>query len=76
MAIPHVLSRSTAQSKEVVVKAMVEGEWKDLPTRDVTFDTHKVNNSIALICFHYYKINKVCPTAWYIYIYIYYTVTL
>ncbi|KAK0067897.1 death domain-containing protein 1, partial [Biomphalaria pfeifferi] len=41
VAIPHVLSRSTAQSKEAVVKAMVEGEWKDLPTRDVTFDTHK-----------------------------------
>ncbi|CAL1545348.1 unnamed protein product [Lymnaea stagnalis] len=41
VAIPHVLSRTGAQSREAVVKAMVKGEWKDLPTRDVTFDTHK-----------------------------------
>ncbi|XP_059140663.1 death domain-containing protein 1-like isoform X1 [Physella acuta] len=41
VAIPHVLTRTSAQSREAVVKAMVEGEWRDLPTRDVTFDSHK-----------------------------------
>ncbi|KAK3764448.1 hypothetical protein RRG08_020356, partial [Elysia crispata] len=41
VAIPHVMSRSSAVSREAVVKAMMDGEWRDLPTQDVTFDTHK-----------------------------------
>lgn len=41
VAIPHVMSRSSAASREAVVKAMMDGEWIDLPTQDVTFDTHK-----------------------------------
>ncbi|GFN79302.1 Death domain-containing protein 1-like [Plakobranchus ocellatus] len=41
VAIPHVMGRSTAVSREPVVKAMMDGEWVDLPTQDVTFDTHK-----------------------------------
>ncbi|BFZ14128.1 hypothetical protein BsWGS_17167 [Bradybaena similaris] len=41
VAIPHVLSRSGAQSREPVVKAMVDGEWRDLPTKEVTFEHYK-----------------------------------
>uniref|UniRef100_A0A0B7AXY5 Uncharacterized protein n=3 Tax=Arion vulgaris TaxID=1028688 RepID=A0A0B7AXY5_9EUPU len=54
VAIPHVLSRSGALSREAVVKAMFEGEWKDLPTRDVTFDNHKVH-PIDSATFHEFR---------------------
>ena len=51
VAIPHVMSRSSAVSREAVVKAMMDGEWRDLPTQDVTFDTHKVGQDLVTLAF-------------------------
>ncbi|KAK2154992.1 hypothetical protein LSH36_251g00049 [Paralvinella palmiformis] len=41
VAIPHCTSRSSAISREPVIKAEVDGKWEELTTQEVTFESKK-----------------------------------
>ncbi|KAL3885307.1 hypothetical protein ACJMK2_025385 [Sinanodonta woodiana] len=41
VAIPYVSQRSTAASREPVIKAFINGHWKEIETTDTIFDSHK-----------------------------------
>ncbi|XP_046546528.1 death domain-containing protein 1-like [Haliotis rubra] len=41
VALPHLMTRASAASREAVIKADIGGQWSELPTREVTFDNHK-----------------------------------
>ncbi|XP_060082127.1 death domain-containing protein 1-like [Ylistrum balloti] len=41
VAVPFQLPRSTASSREPFIKAEINGEWKELPSREVTFENYK-----------------------------------
>ncbi|XP_048251559.1 death domain-containing protein 1-like [Haliotis rufescens] len=41
VALPHLLTRASAASREAVIKAEIDGQWRELPTREVTFENHK-----------------------------------
>ncbi|XP_061190143.1 death domain-containing protein 1-like [Saccostrea echinata] len=41
VAIPFTLSRASVHSREAFVKADINGEWKEIPSTEVTYDNHK-----------------------------------
>ncbi|XP_033724899.1 death domain-containing protein 1-like [Pecten maximus] len=41
VAVPFQLSRSSASSREPFIKAEINGEWKEIPSREVTFENFK-----------------------------------
>ncbi|XP_013408435.1 uncharacterized protein LOC106172334 [Lingula anatina] len=41
VAIPHCMSRTSALSREPVVKAEVKGKWKEIPSYDMHFEHYK-----------------------------------
>ncbi|XP_021350911.1 death domain-containing protein 1-like [Mizuhopecten yessoensis] len=41
VAVPFQLSRSSASSREPFIKAEVDGEWKEIPSREVIFESYK-----------------------------------
>ena len=43
VAIPHCTPRTSAISREPVVKAEVDGAWVELRSKEVTFDERKVS---------------------------------
>lgn len=41
VAVPFQLNRSSASSREPFIKAEINGEWKEIPSREVTFENYK-----------------------------------
>lgn len=42
VAIPFTISRASGHSREAFVKADIQGEWREIPSTEVTYDNHKV----------------------------------
>lgn len=41
LAIPFTISRASGHSREAFVKADIKGEWREIPSTEVTYDNHK-----------------------------------
>lgn len=47
VAIPFTLSRASVHSREAFVKADKNGEWREIPSTEVTYENHKVRYFIT-----------------------------